>query len=233
MLHRHRASSPVQGCKGLHNEQAERPMRNGIRMVMVMLGVQLSLANHLWAFAVGEITVRSHRGEPFVAEVRLLLEPRERDKAVEVTLGNQELYRAEGLRRAAMIDTLKAVMVPDTPDIIRLSSKAPIHESAFDLLLSIRAGQVTIVKHYDVTLPPPVPAATQVVAQLPTIEQVTALTHPPKTIPKSTRRPRRTQRYGPVEKGDSLYTIAKALHVPNDKIWQAVVALWRANQGWF
>jgi Tfp pilus assembly protein FimV len=208
-------------------------MRNGVRMVMVMLGVQLSLANHLWAFAVGEITVYSHRGEPFAAEVRLLLGPRERDKAVEVTLGNQEVYRVEGLRRVAMLDTLKAVMVPGAPDMIRLSSNVPIQESAFDLVLSIRAGQVTIVKHYDVTLPPPVPAASQVGAQLPTVAQVTALTHAPKTLAKPTRRPRRTQRYGPVEKGESLYTIAKALHVPNEKIWQAVVALWRANQGRF
>jgi len=202
-------------------------------MVMVMLGLQLSLAHHLWAFAVGEMTVYSHRGEPFVAEVRLLLGPRERNKAVEVVLGNQEAYRAEGLRRAAMLDTLKAVMAPGAPDMIRLSSAVPIQESAFDLVLSVRAGQVTIVKHYDVTLPPPTPAATQVVAQLPTVAQVTALTQAPKTITKPTRPPRRTQRYGPVEKGESLYSIAKALHVPNEKIWPAVVALWRANQGQF
>jgi len=55
------------------------PMRSVVRMVMVV-GLQLSLASHLWAFAVGELTVRSHRGEPFAGEVRLLLGPRERDR---------------------------------------------------------------------------------------------------------------------------------------------------------
>jgi len=202
-------------------------------MVMVVLGLQLSLAHHLWAFAVGEMTVYSHRGEPFVAEVHLLLGPRERNKAVEVSVGNQEVYRAEGLRRAAFIDTLKAAMAPGAPDMIRLSSTVPIQESVFDLVLSVRAEQVTIVKHYDVTLPPPAPAVPHVVAQLPTVAQVTALTQAPKTLTKPARPPRRTQRYGPVEKGESLYTIAKALHVPNEKVWQAVVALWRANQGQF
>src|SRR5438445_8769334 len=106
----------------------KKPMRNVTRLVMVVVGLQLSLASHLGAFAVGDLTVHSHRGEPFVAEVRLLLGPRERDKDVEVTLGNQEVYRAEGLRRAAMIDTLKAVMAPGATDMIRLSSSVPLQE---------------------------------------------------------------------------------------------------------
>src|SRR5262245_56614302 len=95
------------------------PRRNVARVVMVVLGLHLSLAGHLWAFAVGDITVRSHRGEPCIAEVRLLLGPRERDKDIAVTLDNQEVYRVEGLRRAAMIDTLKAVMAPGSHDTIR------------------------------------------------------------------------------------------------------------------
>ena len=207
------------------------PRRNVACMVMVVLGLQLSLASHLWAFAVGEITVYSHRGEPFVAEVRLLLGPREHDKDVEVTLANQEVYRAEGLRRAAMIDTLKAVMAPGAHDMIRLSSSVPMQESAFDLVLSVRAGQVTIVKHYDVTLP--APASAHIVAPLPTIAQVVPLTQAPKAIAKPTRPPRRAERYGPVGRGETLYSIAKALHVPNEKSWQAVVALWRSNKGQF
>ena len=41
------------------------------------------------------------------------------------------------------------------------------------------------------------------------------------------------ERYGPVGRGETLYSITKSLHVPNDKLWQAVVALWRANKGQF
>jgi hypothetical protein len=51
-----------------------------------MIGLQLSLVSSLWAFAVGDIAVHSRRGEPFAADIRLLLEARERDKDIEVTL---------------------------------------------------------------------------------------------------------------------------------------------------
>src|SRR5262249_41453774 len=134
---------------------------------------------------------------------------------------------------AAVIDTLKAVMAPGTRDMIRLSSTVPIQESAFDLVLLVRAGQVTIVKRYDVTLPPPAPAAAQAMTPLPTTVQMASLTQPPKAMTKPTRPPRRTDRYGPVKGGETLYGIAKALHISNDKLWQAVVVLWRANKGQF
>src|SRR5262249_59481133 len=182
------------------------------------------------AFAVGEITVHRHRGEPCVAEVRLLLGPRERDKDIEVTLGNQEAYRAEGLRRAAMVDTLKAVMAPGTRDVIRLSSRVPIQAPAFNLVLSVRAGQVTIVKHYDVTLPRPAPASAKIMAPLPTIAQVVPLTQASKAMAKPTRPPRRVERYGPIKRTETPYSIAKALQVPNEKLWQAGVALLRADK---
>src|SRR5262249_16986559 len=101
-------------------------MQHVARIVMVMLGLQLSLASSLWAFAVGDIAVHSRRGELFAADVRLLLEVRERDKEVEVTLGNQDTYRGEGLKRPAVIDTLKATLSSGTRDVIRLSSTVPL-----------------------------------------------------------------------------------------------------------
>ena len=209
------------------------------RMVMVMIGLQLSLASSLWAFAVGDIAVHSRRGELFAADIRLFLEARERDKEIEVTLGNQDAYRGEGLKRPAMIDTLNAMLPPGTRDVIRLSSTVPLQEVAFDLVLLVRAGQVTIVKQYRVVIPPPAPAVPSV-ASLPTIAPVVPVASGRKAVPKSTRPPRLVerygpveQRYGPVERGETLYSVAKSLHVPNDKLWQAVVVLWRANKGQF
>jgi Tfp pilus assembly protein FimV len=208
-------------------------MQHIARMVMVMIGLQLSLASSLWAFAVGDITVHSRRGEPFAADIRLLLEARERDKEIEVTLGNQDAYRGEGFKRPAVIDTLKAGLPPGARDAIRLSSTVPLQEAAFDLVLLVRAGQVTIVKHYHVALPAPMPAAVPIVAALPTIAPVAPVAPAPRAVTRATRSPRRTERYGPVERGETLYSVAKTLHVPNDKLWQGVVALWRANKGQF
>jgi hypothetical protein len=41
------------------------------------------------------------------------------------------------------------------------------------------------------------------------------------------------QRYGPIKPGETLYGIVQQLRLPNDKLWQAVVVLWQANQAQF
>ena len=176
-------------------------MQHVARVVMVMIGLQLSLVSSLWAFAVGDIAVHSRRGEPFAADIRLLLEARERDKEIEVTLGNQDAYRSEGVKRLAVINTLQAVLPPGTRDVIRLSSTVPLQETAFDLVLLVRVGQVTIVKHYAVALPAPAPTAIPIVAPLPTTAPVAPVASARKTGTKATRPPQRTGRYGPVERG--------------------------------
>jgi pilus assembly protein FimV len=208
-------------------------MQHVVRAAMVMLGLQLSLASSLWAFAVGDIAVHSRRGEPFAADVRLLLEARERDKEIEVTLGNQDAYQSEGFKRPAVIDALNAALPPATRDVIRLSSTGPLQEEAFDLVLLVRVGQVTIVKHYAVVVPAPAPTAIPIAAPLPTIAPVAPVASARKAGTKATRSPQRTERYGPVERGETLYSVAKALHVPTNKLWQAVVVLWRANKEQF
>jgi pilus assembly protein FimV len=202
-------------------------------MIMIMIGLQLSLASSLWAFAVGDIAVHSRRGERFAAELRLLLEAREHDKEVAVTLGNQDTYRGEGVKRPAVIDTLQAILPPGKRDVIRLSSTVPLQETTFDLVLLVRVGQVTIVKHYAVALLAPAPAVLPMAAPLPTMAPVAPMASARKTGTKATRPPQRTGRYGPIERGETLYNIAKLLHVPNNKLWQAVVALWRANKEQF
>ena len=208
-------------------------MQHVARAVMVMIGLQLSLASSLWAFAVGDIAVHSRRGESFAADIRLLLEARERDKEIEVTLGNQDAYRSEGVKRLAVIDTLQVVLPPGTRDVIRLSSTVPLRETAFDLVLLVRVGQITIVKHYAVAVSASAPTAIPLVAPLPTTAPVAPVASARKTGTKATRPPQRMERYGPVGRGETLYSIAKSLRLPTDKLWQAVVALWRANKGQF
>jgi pilus assembly protein FimV len=200
---------------------------------MVMIGLQLPLASSLWAFAVGDIAVHSRRGEPFAADIRLLLEARERDKEIAVTLGNQDAYRDEGVTRPAVVDTLRAVLPPGTREVIRLSSTVPLQETIFDLVLLVRVGQVTILKHYAVAIPAPAPTAVPSAGLLPTITPVTSVASARKTSPKATRAPQRTGRYGPIGRGETLYSMAKSLRVPNDKLWQAVVAIWQANKEQF
>ena len=59
-----------------------------------------------------------------------------------------------------VIDLLGAVWHTGTRDTVRIMSKVPVQTPAFDLVLLVHAGQVTIVKTYRIVLPaPPSPTA--------------------------------------------------------------------------
>ncbi|MGE3537406.1 MAG: FimV family protein [Candidatus Tectimicrobiota bacterium] len=208
-------------------------MWNVLRVVMLIIGLQLVLAPQVRAFAVGDLALYSRQGEPLVAEIPLLLDARERDKGIEVTLGSREIYQAEGVKRPPLIDVLTAVVV-GTRDTIRLSSQVAIRDSGLPLLLAIRVGQVTIVKQYHLSMPSPAPALARPHAPLPTIAQVKHVGRPSRAGLKSPRHPTaRPERYGPVERGDTLYSVARSLQASPDKVWQTVVLLWRANKNQF
>lgn len=205
------------------------------RLVMVILGLQLVYSAKVGAFALGDVTVQSRRGEPLAAQIRLVLDARERDKEVVVTLGSKEDYQAEGLKRLPLIDVLR-VAIASTRDSIRLTSSVAIQEPAFDVVLSVRAGQVTIVKHYRVSVPTPAaPTASPPPTMFPTPAQMAPVVN---AAPKPAAKPARTavrrpERYGPIERGETLYGVIRSLRVPSDKLWQATVVLWQANKGQF
>ncbi len=209
---------------------------------VVVIGLSIALPPHLQAFSVGEIEVRSSRGMPFVAEVPLLLEAQERSKGIMVTLGDTGEYRAEGLTRAGVIDRLRASITPGARDVISISSRTPVQEAVFDLLLLVHSGRITIVKTYHVVLsPPPLPPTPQV-SKAPARtsqsqpERVTAppSSAQPKHAPSKPSAPawmqRLPQRYGPIERGATLYGVVEELGVPKNLLWQAIVLIWQANK---
>ncbi len=206
--------------------------------------VCLCFTTPLWAFSVGEITVKSHQGAPFLATVPLALQSYERSRAITAALGGEEAYSAEGIKRAPVLDRLQVKVVLGPPDLVRIVSQRPIHTPAFDLLLLVRTGQVTIVKTYRVVLPPaPVPART--VAALPTPPSASrtksrtgkraALTQSAAkrgvaaalSVPWIHRLPKR---YGPVKRGETLYSVVRTLGVPSKWTWRTVVVIWQTNK---
>lgn len=210
----------------------ERGMKTFALAVMVLLALHLGLAWPVQAFSVKDIAVQSRRGEPFRAEVRLSLEGHEQNKEIEVTIGDQKAYRAEELLRPATLDRFRAAIVPGKRDTVRITSDVPIDNPKFDLLLLARSGQVTIVQHYPVKLAeaPLLKTRTNKVAKaLPGVSPSVAATTPGKA-PKTSAYP---EVYGAVERGATLYSIVRSLQVPNDKLWQAAVVIWRSNKQQF
>jgi Tfp pilus assembly protein FimV len=210
-------------------------------IVVVLSGV---FPSYLEALSVGEIVVRSARGMPFLADIPLLVDAQERARGVTVTLGDAREYRSEGLTRSAVVDSLVAKVMPGARDLIAVASSQPVQEPSFDLLLLVRSGHITIVKTYHVVLPPlPVPPAPQVAkapveTPSPPPEKVAA-PPPPSAAPKKSPVPkplapswsqRLPGRYGPIERGTTLYSAIEEIGVPKELLWQGIVLIWQANK---
>ena len=212
--------------------------------LILVIGLTLAYVVPLQAFSVGDIVVKSRRGAPFLAEIPLTLSPQERDRGVTVTFGDRNEYRDEGLRHAKVIDRLAVTWVKGTRDIIRIASKQPVRDAAFDLVLLIHLGQVTIVKTDHVKLPEP-PAPPRTVARTPPppapkSPKVTATVKAPPKPKASVSLPALRAwvqglpaRYGPVESGKTLFRIVVDLGVSREVVWQAVVHVWQANKRQF
>jgi hypothetical protein len=209
---------------------------------VVVLGLSIALPTSLQALSVGQIVVRSFRGMPFLAEVPLLLDAQEQTGGVTVVFGDEKEYRAEGLTRAAVIDHLGVKVTPGAHDVVSISSRKPLQESAFDLLLLVRAGHITIVRTYHVVLPPaPSPPALPVAkapVEAPSLLPASDSALPPSAQPKKELATppipawvqQLPKRYGPVAQGATMYGVVEEMGVPKDLLWQAIVLVWQANK---
>jgi Tfp pilus assembly protein FimV len=227
--------------------EQERTMSN-IHRTLILVGVvlltHLSFVGRLHAFAVGDIKVQSHLGEPFVAEVPLAMQPSDRDKAIVAAIGNAKDYENEGITRDPLVNQLQPLLIVESPERIRIVSDAPIQTPAFDLVLLVRAGHVTIVRHYPIALAhPPVPMP------MASVPAASAAVHPPIVSAVAPRRAvrqdatpasvkpvwiqRLPEFYGPIRPGETLYRVMEELRIPRPVIWQVAVVTWRTNEQQF
>lgn len=222
-----------------------------LRLIVVAACV-VGLAGDLLAFSVGEIVLQSTANEPFRAEVPFVLEPHERDREFEVLLGTPQDYQLEELERAPILEHLHVILAPDKRDTVRIFSNVPVTDEAFELLVLVRSGKLTIVRNYHVELPESMPtAAQQMVVVEPATRPadpapVTSLQPAPPTTPPPAPEPvvpptpppaeaqlELPDLYGPIQRGETMYNIVGKLNTPNDQRWQAVVLLWRVNHEQF
>ena len=222
-------------------------MTRGLWLGLIVLAAGVGLADDLLAFSVGEIAVQSAAQEPFRAEVPFVLEPHERDRELEVLLGTPQDYQLEELQRAPILEHLHIVLAPDKRDTVRIFSNVPVADEAFDLLVLVRSGKLTIVRNYHVDLSASgaLAAPETAVAEPPVRRADLAPPAPPATSPPApepvippTPPPVEAQfdlpeLYGPIQRGETMYNIVGRLNVPTAQRWQAVVLLWRVNHEQF
>jgi len=232
-------------------------MRN--RVVLGLLAVAGWLFPVVGAHAVslGKIDVASHLGEPFYAEVPLVLEADENVSSVFVELASPADYRILEVYRDPALNMVRADVESDSRGVrVELSSRSAMEAPFFNLVLKVRYNRATHFKKFPIFLDLPKAIKPKVRAPLPTVsavkpgaeeggEVITAPVTVPAARPekgreviKPTFTPHagwaRISRYGPMVYGDTISTVADRLRI-DDRYTrnQVMVALFEKNRSKF
>ena len=191
------------------------------------------------AVSIDKIEVGSHLGEPFFAEAPLKLESNELASKVFVEIAGASDYKIFEVYRDPTLNDIRADVTSDTRGVrVKLTSRSRIKTPFLNLVLKIRYGRVSRFKKFPVFLDAPKSATLASDKQpQPVVKAVTA------PVAKSSARNltknagqaiaapvqnssqvastannapdgwARTDRYGPIVRGDSLSIIAERLRV--------------------
>lgn len=208
----------------------------------VMLHLTLAVAS---AASLENIEVNSRLGEPFFAEIPLQLESNELVSKVFVEIAAASDYKIFEVYRDPELNAIRADVESDARGVrVKLSSRTAVKAPFFNLIVKIRHGRVAHFKKYPVFLEAPktvVQAAEK--APVPTVHEVASIDTPPKPAAIDNQPSEemqyfsgwaRTDRYGPIVRGDALSTVAERLRVDKRYTnYQVMVALFEKNRSKF
>ncbi|MEO5340020.1 MAG: hypothetical protein H7837_05790 [Magnetococcus sp. MYC-9] len=180
------------------------------------LAVLLSLPTAAFPFSLGDIRVDSRFGEPFQAEVLLTLHPDEDAKGVEAGVADADSYRVLQLSRDLAVSQLKTRL--EGKGIRRrliLNSQTPLRVPFFNLLLKTSVGVGSHYRNYPVFLD-----------VSPDHADVQAVVVPRRPADAASD----VRRYGPVQAGETLASIARKVRSAPASLNRTMVALWSVNK---
>ncbi len=207
-----------------------------------------------YALGLGDIHVRSGLNQPLEAEIELLsVRPGDTDN-ISVSLASSEAFAQAGVERPFLLTNLyfRVLQRPDGKPYIRVFSQEPIKEPFLNYLVDVNWPNGRLLKQYTVLLDPPtfVRAAPPAVKTPMVADKPVQTETPPETAPPASEQPApaaATQisptpqtasvsgaytgtEYGPVQRGDTLWILAKRLR-PDDSVTaeQMMLALFAAN----
>ena len=218
-------------------------MNRSLKLSMLLaLGLASSQAA---AIELGQIQVRSVLGQPLVADI-----PLTPNSPADLQNLNARLASSEEFARANISgpSVLLQFSITGSGDHrwIRITSNAPINDPYLDLLIEVSNASGSSTHEYAVLLDPP---GGQVRAPTVATSPSTAATpsratrpRPGETAESSPHKPARhaetanppgdksaSDKYGPVERGQTLSTIARATATPGVNVNQMMLALKQAN----
>lgn len=168
---------------------------NSHRFPLRMLASAVMLALPIWAQAagLGKLTVNSALGQPFSAEIELLVDDKNEFDSLKANLASGQAFKDAQVEYAAVLSALQFSVEKrlDGRPILKLTSNKAIHDPFLDMLIELSWASGRLLREYTVLLDPPGMTVPQTVAPVavsapvvkPATAQTSAKTTPVKTVP--------------------------------------------------
>lgn len=229
-------------------------MRNSKLILGAYATVLMTLSASTDAAGLGKLTVLSSLGEPLRAEIEVLDAADLDLSTLAARMASPDAFRQSGIERAPTLSSVHFSVEKKKRDgvVIKVSSPQIISDPFLDMLIEFQWPTGRLVREYTVLLDPPgfskqeavapvaLPAVSEKVVEKPAVApEPTPLPPPEKAKPAAPARKAvtaekpRSEKYGPVKKGQSLYQIAGEVKPEEVSLEEMLVALYRANPNAF
>jgi len=197
------------------------------------------------AVSLGQVDVASHLDETFFAEIALNLDKDESLSSIFVDLASPIEYRFLEVYRDQAIDNLRTTIKQDKRGLrVEIASSKALRSPYINLVLRVRHGRATHFKKFPIFLALPSIATPKIVQGKPVITAPQPSTQPMDTAAKTdAAQPdgftpfdgwARTDHYGPMVYGDTLFTVARRLRTDKRySVRQVAMALFNKNRDKF
>ncbi|NGX16951.1 FimV/HubP family polar landmark protein [Wenzhouxiangella sp. XN24] len=211
----------------------------GVLSLVLAPGVALSVG-------LGDIRLNSYLNQRMDAEIPLRLSSRQDLESLEVQLASRETFSRYGLDRPGFFDELEFRVRGNDPAnaVIDVTSAQPIIEPFLTFLVEVNWNGGRILREYTVLLDPPtfLPAREPAAVETPAAPAPATETQRPAPEARPVPAPRpiaspapgAATEFGPVQRNDTLWEIARRVR-PDSALTtnQVMVALYRANPNAF
>lgn len=202
------------------------------------------------AAGLGKLTLNSALGQPLNAEIDIVATNSDEAQSLKASVAAREAYTQAGINYESILSTVKASIESRTNGnpYIKLTSPQAVNDPFLMILMELNWASGRILREYTVLLDPveaktqnlaaansnptPIMTATRLDAEKsPDIGENNQTAISSKSKNSSSSQTKKT--YGPVNRGDTLSSIARQVLPAGVDLNQMLVALYRANRGAF
>ena len=214
------------------------------RSLKLSMLVALALGSgHVMALELGQIRVKSALGQPLLAEIPVTPDSPAALRDLRARLASDEDFVRAGITegRTKIPLTFSVVGAPGGGKVIRITSTASVNDPYLDLLVQVDNAAGKSVREYTILLDPPGEQAAPPMPSAPAPVRTERRSHPmtPAPAPAPVRHaapaPAPAEaavhdgKYGPVQRGQTLSSIAQTMLPAGTDLSQMLLALKQAN----